>query len=172
MSQKDNSKGNSKRIKWAIGISFSLLVLIAICATFLFKPFEPAVEKEAGLLTKDVNVCYYNDSSEKIEFTNFRYTQGNPIGDLRPGKSLCISGERVIAYFTYKDGYASKTIAWNSEVLYPEVVFLTLNLGVETASSYFSEGETVDMVDEGHNWSVTRLDNSDFIEFEYHYLGM
>lgn len=171
MSEQSTPKKKPSRIVWIVAASAVLAIVACAVALFAFKPAAPEVSKEAGLITKDVNVCYFNDSSQKIEFTKFRYTDGNPIGILRPGNSLCVSGERVIAYLTYSDGYATETIAWNSEVLYPEVQFLTLTLGVETASSYFSEGETVGMVDEDHNWSITRLDNTSFIEFEYHYLG-
>ena len=171
MSEQSTTKKKPSRTVWIVAAVATFAIIVGAIALFAVKPAAPEVSKEAGLITKDVNVCYFNDSSQKIEFTKFRYTDGNPIGTLRPGNTLCISGERVIAYLTYSDGYSTKTIAWNSEVLYPEVSFETINLGVPTASSYFSEGETVGMVDEDHNWSITRLDNTSFVEFEYHYLG-
>lgn len=171
MTELSTTKKKPSRKYWITSSIALVAVITGAVVFFAAKPSTPEVSKEAGLITKDVNVCYFNDSSEKLNFTKFRYTDGNPVGVLRPGNSLCISGERVIANLTYSDGYETKTIAWNSEVLYPEVSFETITLGVPTASSYFSEGETVGMVDEGHNWSITRLDNTSFIEFEYHYLG-
>lgn len=142
-------------------------VIVAVIAPNLLTT-QPS--KEADFLTKDVRVCYFNESKENLTFTNFRYVATKPIGILKPGKSVCTLGSRVIAYMQYEDGYAFYTIAWNSEVLYPEVVFNRSN-DTPIAESYYSEGETVDSEVNGRSWSVTRLDDSDYKEFEYHFKG-
>ena len=142
-------------------------VIVAVFATNLFAT-QPA--KKADFLTKDVRVCYFNDSNENLTLTNFRYAESKPIGVLKPGKSACAQGSRVIAYMQYDDGYTFYTIAWNSEVLYPEVVFNRSN-GTPMAEAYYSEGETINSEVNGRSWSVTRLDDSDYKEFEYHYKG-
>ena len=163
-----NQRRISSKLVLLVASGIALIAIVVTALIIFLTPDSPA--KNADIFTKDVRVCYFNDSKENLTLTNFRYADSRPIGVIKPGNSVCTQGSRVITYMKYDDGYAFYTIAWNSEVLYPEVVFNRSN-DTPMAEAYYSEGETVNSEVNGRSWSVTRLDDTDYKEFEYHFKG-
>lgn len=137
---------------------------------------------EAGLFSKDTNLCIQKGSSSHITISwdtrgraGINSTQGE--GKLLPGAQLCGEGSRVPVKVTFPSGFATVVEAQNPSIGYPIVAFYSgdhfsyysgdklVITGVEYASAYYSEGETVNSNVEGHHITTLRLPNTDWVNF-------
>lgn len=136
--------------------------------------------EQAGLFSKDTHLCVLNGTSENLSLKWDTHSGVNSFqgeGKLVPGAQMCAVGSIVPAKITFPSGFATVIEAQNPALGYPAVAFYSADhvtyqteedviiTGIEYASAYYSEGETVNSNVEGHQITTTRQSNSEWVNF-------
>jgi hypothetical protein len=145
---------------------------------------SPTATKEAGIFTKDIVTCITNNSGSPIDVS---WTRGlsthDSSGTLAVGGRACGEGPAPKVKITYADGFGTYLNADNPVVGTPYVIFTstdeqeTLNCdaggscsteikGKELSGYSYSQGEAKTNNVSNHTIVVTRLSDSDWINFE------
>lgn len=165
---------NKFTVPWKVTGTFCLALtalFVSGCATQPAQNLELSPTRSAGVFSKDTHVCFVNNSSEMPNLTWLStgldtYTGQGPMPQ---GQQGCAEGSAPQATVKFSDGFTTFVLASNVAIGYPEVGFRdksTYQKGYKTfASSGYSIGETIGSDVEGHHFSVTRNEDSDFINF-------
>ena len=147
-------------------------------------PTATEVSKEAGIFTKDIEVCFTNTSSEDVELSWVSGLSSNDgEGTLSPGGQMCGEGPDPRIKLVFSDGFGTYVDAYNPVVGEPYVWFSSLaqkrvldcspgqdgchqevKSDVYTENTY-SQGETAQANFGGHLAEVSRLSDNDWINF-------
>jgi hypothetical protein len=139
--------------------------------------------KEAGVFTKNLQVCIDNNSGATVslDWVSGVSTNGGS-GTLEVGQSFCGEGPEPKVGLTFADAFATYVLAVNPAIGRPTVFFNSLaehpieicgedmctkssESDATYASSGYAEGQSVGSNIEGHNVSVTRNANNDWVNF-------
>ena len=147
-------------------------------------PTATEVSKEAGIFTKDIEVCFTNTSSEDVELSWVSGLSSNDgEGTLSPSEEMCGEGPDPRIKLVFSDGFGTYVDAYNPVVGEPYVWFSSLaqkrvldcspgqdgchqevKSDVYTENTY-SQGETAQANFGGHLAEVSRLSDNDWINF-------
>jgi hypothetical protein len=134
-------------------------------------PSSPA--KEAGLLNRDIHVCFNNTSATAatIEWL-WGVNTNSGSGTLKVGQTLCGEGVDPTVRVTFANSFATKMSTGNPMVGEPGVSFDSIPeparpsvTGLTYTSAKYAPGESVTSDVEGHHFSVTRNADDDWINF-------
>ena len=132
--------------------------------------------KEAGIFTKDINVCFENKTPSPV---GLKWEAGvsthSAISSLAVGETACGEGEGPFVLVTFADTFTTRVTTANNPLLEPVLYFraprisvgeaYTGQLGDSYANASYSQGETVGSDVEGHHFAVTRNADDDWIQF-------
>lgn len=167
-----------KPIIHVIAMGIILPILLTGCSRSVSSAQRPT--ETAGLFSKDTKLCVRNGTSENLTIkwdTRAGVNSYEGQGKLLPGAQLCAEGSIVPAQVTFPSGFATVVEAQNPAIGYPAVTFYSgdhvtyrteedvIITGVEYASAFYSEGETVNSNVEGHQITTTRLQNNSWVNF-------
>jgi hypothetical protein len=140
-------------------------------------------DKSADFLTRDLFVCITNAATEPVSIAWYKGENGmnsnTGEGELAPKKTFCAEGHPGRAAVTFSDGFTTGVLATNRPFEYPELDFIAMSGGIRPdpalgyliftsrsyASAHYAQGEYVESDVEGHHIAVTRLADTDWINF-------
>ena len=147
------------------------------------QPSPDASSPAGSWLTKDVSACVVNELDILLPVdayhTNSPYrspSYGPPDKSvtIKRGERYCMApGSDFVQFVAYIRGLPIVAEATNQyAVRYPHVALRGIDsAGHVYASDYFSEGETINMVAEGHNISVSRDADTSVKNFTFTVIG-
>lgn len=147
-------------------------------------PSATEVSKEAGIFTKDIEVCFTNTSSEDVELSwESGLSSNDGEGTLSPSEEMCGEGPDPRIKLVFSDGFGTYVDAYNPVVGEPYVWFSSLaqkrvldcspgqdgchqevKSDIYTEHTY-SQGESAQANFGGHVAEVSRLSDNDWINF-------
>jgi hypothetical protein len=155
------------------GITFGLglaLSLVGCASTVQSTSPEPSeTPKQAFQVSRDVHVCIDNASGSAVKIAWQGVDSSTGEGTLRAGTTYCGLAAHPDASVTFSDGTVSYVKGSNFAVGYPSITFVDVPTKTSNytiyAQAYYSTGETVVSDVQGHHFSVTRAEDSDWINF-------
>lgn len=156
---------------FTIVTSVAAVAALAACST-------PAPEKETVLDSKvasgalrDVELCFTNNSGKSVTVTwpdsEWNSTHDGE-GTLDAGEKICGEGPGALAQVSFQDGFANYVWGINYYFVKPSVKFQTTDSDPHSkvyAMDSYSTGQTITTDVEGHSYTVTRLEDDDWINF-------
>ncbi len=138
-------------------------------------PTASAASREAGLFTKSVSACFINDLAEPVT-TIWSFSDANDGGGkVAAGGRQCGEGAGMTydvgATLEFPDGIRIRPAFANPAIGQPFFITdSTTSQAKGWATTDFAEGETASPIayPYGHELVVTRLANSNWINFEVH----
>jgi hypothetical protein len=147
---------------------------------------ENSAVKEAGLFTKDIAVCFTNTSGQSVTIV---WTEGISTSDgegtLDGGEKICGEGSAPHAVVTFMDGFQTEVTTSNPAFMKPDLGLYSMkpdeqaiqNCNASYSYCYYerertnyswseyTQGETVNATAEGHAFSITRGNDTAWINF-------
>lgn len=135
--------------------------------------------KEAGLVTKDVVLCFTNMSVADVAIKWKHVSSFEQEGTLTSGQTFCGEGNAPTAILTYSDGSTLGIDGNNPAIGQPSVYVNSTTetrkvcdadgscgyVPVDLASGRFTEGESKNFDVERHQFTVTREANTEWVNF-------
>lgn len=171
----------------ATGLALLSALTLSSCSTAPQQQPTPSateVSKEAGIFTKDIEVCFTNTSAEDVELSWVSGLSTNDgQGTLSPGGQMCGEGSDPRIKLVFSDGFGTYVDAYNPVIGEPSVWFSSLAQKrvldcspgqdgcnqVITGDTYFeqtfSQGQSMNAGFGGHSATVKRLSDNDWINF-------
>jgi hypothetical protein len=130
---------------------------------------EPTPTKEAFQLSRDVQLCFENATGGYVTISWQGVDSSTGQGDLPAGKQYCGVAEYPDATVIFQNGFKAYVKGSNLAVGYPSVTFVDVATKSSNyhiyAQAYYAIDETVNSDVEGHQFSVTRGEDTDYINF-------
>lgn len=162
-----------------LALASTLLLSLSSCT---IAPPSSSTAKEAGIFSKDIHVCFDNNSGNAVilDWTSGVSTNSGS-GTLDDGQSFCGEGPDPLVRLTFSDSFATQVVVANPSIGQPGVSFHSVaqhqvqycdgdvcRSVMESdiyADATYAEGESVGSDVEGHHFSVTRDANNDWVNF-------
>lgn len=153
--------------------SLAALALASLALTGCATPQpQPTETPEAHGILRDNELCFINDSNLAVTITWQDKIDGfDGQGELAPGKKFCGQGVGASAYVKFFSGFTTFVESQNVPLLEPHLLFESEDRKTVYASAYYSVNETVNSNVEGRQFSATRLEDDEWINFEIHIRG-
>ncbi|MEY2698850.1 MAG: hypothetical protein RL720_806 [Actinomycetota bacterium] len=192
--RKEHKHVKSQLLKKSVIAASLLAVTLSITACSSAPESEPKVEaveeaapaKEAGLFTKDIAVCFTNTSGQSVTIV---WTEGisssDGEGTLDGGEIICGEGGAPHAVITYMDGFQTEVTTSNPAFMKPDLGLYSMkpdeqaiqNCNASYSYCYYerertnyswseyTQGQTVNATAEGRAITITRTDDTAWINF-------
>ena len=147
---------------------------------------SPSTSKEAGIFSKDVQVCFTNTSGSDVTVSWDTVSTSSEEGTLTQGTQFCGEGTEPIAKLTFGDGTSFFVQGINPAIGAPEIAFNSTTQTykscdesggacIEIPRRYtyesFSEGESKTVTVRSHIYSIKRTANNAWVNFEIEIRG-
>ena len=192
--RKEQKLMKSQLVKKSVIAASLLAVTLSITSCSSAPEPQPIVQdveqtapvKEAGLFTKDIAVCFTNTSGQSVTIV---WTEGisssDGEGTLDGGEKICGEGGEPHAVVTYMDGFQVEVTTSNPAFMKPDLGLYSMkpdeqaiqNCNASYSYCYYerertnyswseyTQGQTVDATAEGRAITITRPDDTAWINF-------
>ena len=156
---------------FAIVTALASVATLTACSTPAPDTNSVVDSKVAAGALRDVELCFTNNSGTSVSVTwpdsDWNSTHDGE-GTLDKGEIICGEGEGALAQVTFQDGFANYVWGINYYFVKPSVKFQTTDSDPHSqvyAMDSYSIGQTITSTVAGHSYTVTRLEDDDWINF-------